>query len=112
MTVLPSAIDPTSEAFKRNQAHNLQLVAELRERAATAALGGPKEARERHQKRGKLLARDRIEYVLDPGSPFLEVGQLAAYGLYDGEAPSAGVVAGIGRVLGREVMIVANDATV
>ncbi|HKR87063.1 MAG TPA: carboxyl transferase domain-containing protein [Phenylobacterium sp.] len=112
MTVLPSAIDPASEAFKRNQAHNLQLVAELRERAATAARGGPEEHRARHQKRGKLLARDRIEYVLDPGSPFLEIGQLAAFGLYDGEAPGAGVVAGIGRVMGREVMIIANDATV
>ena len=92
MTVLPNAIDPTSEPFKRNQAHNLQLVRELRERAATAALGGPEEARVRHQKRGKLLARDRIDYVLDPGSPFLEIGQLAAFGLYGDEAPSAGVV--------------------
>ncbi|WP_436054047.1 carboxyl transferase domain-containing protein [Phenylobacterium sp. LjRoot225] len=101
-----------SEAFKRNQAHNLQLVAELREHAATVMAGGPAEQRARHQKRGKLLARDRIEYVLDPGSPFLEVGQLAGFGLYNNEAPSAGVVAGIGRVMGREVMVVANDATV
>jgi 3-methylcrotonyl-CoA carboxylase beta subunit len=71
VTVLPNAIDPTSESFLRNQAHNLQLVRELREHAAAAALGGPPAARERHQKRGKLLARDRIEYLLDPGSPFL-----------------------------------------
>jgi 3-methylcrotonyl-CoA carboxylase beta subunit len=112
VTVLPNAVDPASEAFKRNQAHNLQLVQELRERVAEASLGGPKEHRDRHHKRGKLLARERIDYVLDPGSPFLEVGQLAAYGLYGGEAPSAGVIAGIGRVMGREVMIVANDATV
>ena len=112
MTVLPNAIDPTSETFKRNQAHNLQLVKELREHVATAALGGPAGIRERHQKRGKLLARDRIEYLLDPGSPFLEIGQLAGFGLYDGEAPSAGLVAGTGRVMGREIMIVANDATV
>jgi 3-methylcrotonyl-CoA carboxylase beta subunit len=112
VTVLPNAVDPTSETFKRNQAHNLELVRELRQHAATAALGGPAEARARHEKRGKLLARDRIEYVLDPGSPFLEVGQLAAFGLYDDEAPSAGVVTGVGRVMGREVMIVANDATV
>lgn len=112
MTVLPNAIDPTSEAFQRNQAHNLELVRELRQHAATAALGGPPEARERHVKRGKLLARDRIEYLLDPGSPFLEIGQLAAHGQYGDEAPSAGVVAGIGRVAGREVMVVANDATV
>ena len=112
MTVLPNAVDPASESFKRNQAHNLELVRELREHAATAARGGPEEQRARHQKRGKLLARDRIEYVLDPGSPFLEVGQLAGFGLYGGEAPSAGVIAGIGRVSGREVMVVANDATV
>ena len=81
MTVLPNAVDPASESFKRNQAHNLELVRELREHAATAARGGPEEQRARHQKRGKLLARDRIEYVLDPGSPFLEVGQLAGFGL-------------------------------
>jgi 3-methylcrotonyl-CoA carboxylase beta subunit len=112
VTVLPSAVDPTSEAFKRNEAHNRQLVSELREHAAAAALGGPVEHRDRHQKRGKLLARDRIDYLLDPGAPFLEVGQLAAHGLYDGEAPSAGIVTGVGRVMGREVMIVANDATV
>jgi 3-methylcrotonyl-CoA carboxylase beta subunit len=112
VTVLPNAVDPTSETFKRNQAHNLQLVKELREHAAAAALGGPAEHRARHEKRGKLLARDRIEYLLDPGSPFLEVGQLAGLGLYDNEAPSAGIVTGIGRVMGREVMVVANDATV
>jgi 3-methylcrotonyl-CoA carboxylase beta subunit len=112
VTVLPNAVDPASETFKRNQAHNLQLVAELREHAAAAAAGGPADQRERHHKRGKLLARERISALLDPGSPFLEVGQLAAFGLYGGEAPSAGIVTGIGRVMGREVMIVANDATV
>jgi 3-methylcrotonyl-CoA carboxylase beta subunit len=109
---LPNAVDPTGDNFKRNEAHNIELVRELRELVATAALGGPAEARQRHQKRGKLLARDRIEFLLDPGAPFLEISQLAAFGLYDGEAPRAGLVAGIGRVMGREVMIVANDATV
>jgi 3-methylcrotonyl-CoA carboxylase beta subunit len=112
LTVLPNAVDPASETFRRNQAHNLGLVQELRERAAEAAAGGPPELRQRHEKRGKLLARDRIKVLLDPGSPFLEVGQLAAFGLYGGDAPSAGIVTGIGRVAGREVMIVANDATV
>ena len=112
MTLLANAIDPTGDNFKRNEAHNLELVRELREHVATVALGGSEESRKRHQKRGKLLARDRIEYLLDPGAPFLEIGQLAAFGLYDGEAPCAGVVTGIGRVMGREVMIVANDATV
>jgi 3-methylcrotonyl-CoA carboxylase beta subunit len=105
-------IDPTGETFKRNAANNNALVTELRRHAATAALGGPEEARTRHQSRGKLLARDRIEKLLDPGSPFLEIGQLAAFGQYGDEAASAGIVTGIGRVSGRDVMIVANDATV
>ena len=87
-------------------------VALLRERLREAALGGGAKARERHRSRGKLLARDRIDVLLDPGSPFLEVAPLAAFGMYDGKAPAAGVVAGVGRVSGRECMIVANDATV
>jgi 3-methylcrotonyl-CoA carboxylase beta subunit len=112
LTRLSSAVDKGGEAFKRNDAFNRELVAELRSRAATAALGGPEDQRTRHQKRGKLLARDRIDLLLDPGAPFLEIGQFAAFGLYNDEAASAGIVAGIGRVAGREVMIVANDATV
>nr|WP_050947261.1 carboxyl transferase domain-containing protein [Gordonia araii] len=84
----------------------------LRHRLATAAAGGGEKARERHLSRGKLLVRDRIDVLLDPGSPFLEIAPLAAFGMYDDKAPSAGVVAGIGRVHGRECMIVANDATV
>jgi 3-methylcrotonyl-CoA carboxylase beta subunit len=87
-------------------------VDELRERLLAAAAGGGQKARDRHVERGKLLARDRIDGLIDPGSPFLEVAPLAAYGMYDGKAPSAGVVAGIGRIHGRECMIVANDATV
>ncbi|MFS6529209.1 carboxyl transferase domain-containing protein [Microbacterium aurugineum] len=88
------------------------LARELRERLATAALGGPEASRERHVSRGKLLPRDRVVRVLDEGSPFLEVAPLAADGLYGGEAPGAGVIAGIGLVHGRHVMVVCNDATV
>ncbi|WP_461666040.1 carboxyl transferase domain-containing protein [Gordonia sputi] len=87
-------------------------VATLRERLARVAVGGGERARERHSSRGKLLPRDRVDGLLDVGSPFLEVGSLAAFGMYDDKAPSAGVIAGVGRVAGRECMIVANDATV
>jgi 3-methylcrotonyl-CoA carboxylase beta subunit len=112
MKRLPTAIDVASEAFAANEAVNRALAATLRDRAAQAALGGPEDSRKRHEARGKLLPRDRVMRVLDPGAPFLEVGQLAAHGLYDDEAPAAGVITGVGRVSGREVMIVANDATV
>jgi 3-methylcrotonyl-CoA carboxylase beta subunit len=112
MPRLTSAIDPTSEAFSRNAAVNLALAETLRRRVAEAALGGPEPARRRHVERGKLLPRERVERLLDIGSPFLEIGQLAAHGLYDGEAPGAGLICGVGRVEGREVMILANDATV
>jgi 3-methylcrotonyl-CoA carboxylase beta subunit len=91
---------------------NRALVATLRTRIAEAAAGGSASARDRHVKRGKLLPRDRINRLLDAGAPFLEIAPLAAYGLYDGEAPAAGILAGIGRVRGREVLIVANDPTV
>src|SRR5438874_10359133 len=89
-----------------------RLVAELRERLATARLGGPERSREKHTKAGKLLARERVERLLDPGSPFLEIAPLAALDLYDNEAPSAGIVTGIGRISERECVVVANDATV
>jgi 3-methylcrotonyl-CoA carboxylase beta subunit len=112
MNKLRSNADPHAIAFRENDQVNRALAAQLRERAAEAALGGPKSARERHLARGKLLPRDRVMRLLDPGSPFLEVGALAAHGLYGGEAPAAGMICGIGRVAGREVMIVANDATV
>jgi len=91
---------------------NAELAAQLRERVAAAALGGPAAVRARHTARGKLLPRDRVMHLLDPGAPFLEISQLAAFGLYDDEAPGAGLIAGIGRVSGRLVMIVANDSTV
>ncbi|HMD72890.1 MAG TPA: carboxyl transferase domain-containing protein [Steroidobacteraceae bacterium] len=95
-----------------NASLNRQLADELRRRVALAALGGPEAVRARHKARGKLLPRERVERLLDPASPFLEIGQLAAHGLYENEAPGAGIIAGIGRVAGREVMIVANDSTV
>ena len=112
MPKLTSAIDPNSASFKALHAHNTALNAELRERVALAARGGSDASRERHVARGKLLPRDRVERLLDPGSPLLEIGQLAANGMYDDEAPGAGMICGIGRVSGREVMIVANDPTV
>jgi 3-methylcrotonyl-CoA carboxylase beta subunit len=112
MSRLTSTVDPNSEAFKKNAEANQALAAELREKVAKAALGGPEASRQKHTARGKLLPRERVERLLDPGSPFLEIGQLAAGDMYDGEAPGAGMICGIGRVSGREVMIVANDATV
>ena len=112
MPALHSAISNTSKSYKSNYEHHAALGAELRERLATAAEGGGKGARERHEVRGKLFVRQRIEQLLDPGAPFLELSPLAAWELYDGAAAGAGIVTGIGRVSGREVMIVANDATV
>ena len=112
MPVLATTVDPNAEPFRRNEAANRALAHTLRERVARASLGGPEAARKRHVGRGKLLPRDRVEGMLDVGSPFLEIGQLAAFDLYDGEAPGAGLIAGIGRVFGRQIMVVANDATV
>ena len=112
MAVLESRIDPSSAEFAANREHNLHLVDDLRCRLAQARAGGGEEAVRRHRARGKLLARERIERVLDPGSPFLELSPLAACGMYDDEAPSAGIVTGIGSIAGKEVVLVANDATV
>ncbi|WP_296598276.1 carboxyl transferase domain-containing protein, partial [Phenylobacterium sp.] len=112
MRKLQTALDTGSAAFAANAEVNRGLVEELRERSGKAALGGSEDSRKRHTSRGKLLPRDRVMRLLDPGAPFLEVGQLTAFGLYNDEAPAAGVITGIGRVSGREVMIVANDATV
>jgi 3-methylcrotonyl-CoA carboxylase beta subunit len=112
MSRIISKIDPDSAAFQANHALNEGLAQVLRERTDEAALGGPASARERHVSRGKLLPRERVERLLDVGAPFLEIGALAANGMYDDEAPAAGIITGIGRVSGREVMIVANDATV
>lgn len=114
-SVLGTAVDTAGPAFAANDAANRALALELRERIATAALGGPEKTRARHVERGKLLPRDRVDLLLDPGSPFLEIAPLAAYGLYgaDGQdAPGAGMIAGVGRVMGRPTVVVANDATV
>jgi 3-methylcrotonyl-CoA carboxylase beta subunit len=110
--VLRSEADPGDPAYQRNVAEHTALADELRARVATAALGGGERARARHVDRGKLLPRDRVESLVDPGSPFLELSQLAAAGMYDDEAPAAGIITGVGRVSGRECVIVANDATV
>ena len=110
--VLDSKLSPQDAGFRANAAHNRALVEALRARVATAAAGGPEAARAKHVARGKLLPRDRVERLLDPGSPFLEIGQLAANGLYDDAVPGAGMIAGVGRVSGKQVMIACNDATV
>jgi 3-methylcrotonyl-CoA carboxylase beta subunit len=110
--VLDTKLSPESETFRANAEHNRALAERLRADVAKAALGGTEKSRERHVSRNKLLPRDRVERLLDPGSPFLEIGQLAAFDLYEGEIPGAGMIAGIGRVSGRQCMIVCNDATV
>ena len=112
MPVIEDRVDRRSDAFRRNRDSMRGLVDELSERIATTALGGSEAARRRHVQRGKLLARERLALLLDPGSPFLELSQLAAFGLYDDEVPAAGLITGVGRVSGRECMIVVNDATV
>jgi acetyl-CoA carboxylase carboxyltransferase component len=112
MPTLRSLVDPRSDSFQANRAANCALVEDLHAALAVARAGGPAEARSRHTARGKLLARERIDRLLDPGSAWLEIAILAAHGVYDEPVPSAGIVTGIGRVSGREVMIIANDATV
>ncbi len=109
---IESKIATDGEEFRARAAHNRALAEKLRADVAEAAMGGPEKHRQRHVERGKLLPRDRVERLLDPGSPFLEIGQLAACDMYDSEVPGAGIIAGIGRVCGRQVMIVCNDATV
>src|SRR5690242_15491298 len=108
MTVLQSATRADDASALANDAAQRALAGELRDRLARAALGGPEASRDRHVARGKLLPRDRVEHLLDGGSPFLEVAPLAAFDLYEGDAPGAGVIAGIGLVEGRQVMIICN----
>ncbi|BBN89519.1 carboxyl transferase domain-containing protein [Azospira sp. I09] len=112
MTILKTQLNPRSEDFQHNADAMAGLVADLRQQMARIALGGPEAARQKHIARGKLLPRERVSTLLDPGTPFLEIGQLAAHGMYGGDVPAASVIAGIGRVNGVECMIVANDATV
>ena len=109
---LTSTALPSSEGFRANRTAHLALLETAREAAEAAIAGGGPKALERHVSRGKMSPRERVANLLDPGSPFLEIGALAAHGLYDGAAPCAGVIAGVGRVHGQDVMVVANDATV
>ena len=112
MAVIDSKINPRSDEFKANAAALGAAVADLKEKVAQIAVGGPEDARKKHTARGKLLPRERVEGLIDPGTPFLEFSQLAAYNMYKGAAPGAGVITGIGRIAGRECVIVCNDATV
>ena len=110
--VLGSSVQPQDTDFRSNAEHNAALAADLRSRLAEAAEGGSPAARSKHTARGKLLPRERVDHLLDPGSPFLEIAPLAASGMYDDQAPAAGIITGIGRVSGRECVVIANDATV
>jgi 3-methylcrotonyl-CoA carboxylase beta subunit len=112
MPTLTSEINAASSEFQANRAAMQALVADLEAKRAEAAVGGPEKLRERHIARGKLLPRDRVLRLIDPGSPFLELSQLAALGLYSGDIHGAGVITGVGRVSGRECVIVCNDATI
>ena len=112
MPVFKSSLDVSSRKFAANRAAMEALLSELRDKTTAAALGGPEASRKRHVERGKLLPRERVERLIDPGAAFLEIGALAANGMYGDEAPGAGLITGVGRVEGRECLIVCNDATV
>lgn len=112
MDRLPTRVNRADPDFATRKAHNLALLEELRTRLETASQGGGGKYVDRHRSRGKHLARERIERIVDPGTAFLELSPLAAYDLYDGRAHSAGIVTGVGMVHGRECLFVANDATV
>ncbi|MCV0429634.1 MAG: methylcrotonoyl-CoA carboxylase, partial [Roseibium sp.] len=108
MSILKSNLSPKSEQFAANKAAHETAMDTVKQAARTALDGGGDTARQRHISRGKILPRERVSRLLDPGSPFLEVGMLAAHEMYDGAAPAAGMIAGIGRVEGQDVMILAN----
>ncbi|MBV8881969.1 MAG: acyl-CoA carboxylase subunit beta, partial [Planctomycetaceae bacterium] len=112
MDAIRSRIDPASPEFRSNSEHHRNLAQQLRERLAVARRGGPEAAVATQRKRGKMLPRERIDKLIDPGSPFLELSPLAAWGLHDDEVPSAGIVTGVGRISGQECVVVANDSTV
>src|SRR6186997_875348 len=112
MPLLESKVDRKSAEFAANESAMRALVGELKARQAKSALGGGDAASAKHVARGKLLPRDRVQMLLDPGTPFLEFSQLAAYEMYEGAAPAAGIITGIGRVSGQECVIVCNDATI
>jgi 3-methylcrotonyl-CoA carboxylase beta subunit len=112
MSVLETSLDPRSDGFRANAEAMQVLVADLRAKASLIAQGGTEASRQRHVARGKLLPRERIDQLLDPGTPFLELSQFAAFGMYGDEVPAAGLITGIGRIAGQDCMIVCNDATV
>ncbi len=112
MTAIKSQLRTRSPEFRANAERIKSLVQDLKEKVATVSVGGDEAARRKHLDRGKMLPRERVRTLLDPGSPFLEVGQLAAWGMYGGDVHSASMICGIGRVCGRECVIVANDATI
>ena len=112
MSVIQSAASTNSSAFRENKARMSALVEDFEAKSRVMMAGGGEEARARHTARGKLLPRERVAHLLDPGSPFLEIGLFAAWGMYEGQVPAGGLIAGVGRVSGRECMIVCNDATV
>ncbi|MEH6477468.1 MAG: carboxyl transferase domain-containing protein, partial [Sneathiella sp.] len=112
MPVIKSNLNTRSDEFKANSTHMQGLVDDLREKVGTIKKGGGERARDKHLSRGKLLPRERVRKLLDPGSPFLELSQMAAWDMYTGDISSAGIITGIGRVSGRECVIVCNDATV
>src|SRR4029434_2850121 len=112
MQTLESHVDKNSTTFKTNRERMQTLVAELRKQVASAREGGGPKYVQRHRQRGKLTVRERIDRLIDPGSAFLELSPLAGLGVYEDETPGAGIVTGIARVAGRDVMVVANDATV
>jgi 3-methylcrotonyl-CoA carboxylase beta subunit len=112
MKAIETDIDPEDPAHRANRDHHAALAEDLRQQLDRVEQGGPERARQRHLERGKLLPRERVEALIDPGTPFLELSPMAAHGMYDGAAPAAGIITGIGRVSGIECVIVANDATV
>ena len=112
MDILPTHVQKNEPLYKENHVRMTQLVTELIDSIGRVRLGGGEKYLQRHREQGKLPARERIDDLLDAGSPFLEIAALAAWGMYDNEAPGAGIVTGVGRVSGREVVVVANDATV
>src|SRR4026208_907635 len=112
MSAIKSQINPRAAEFKTNAERMQALVDDLKQKVALISVGGDEEARERHLKRGKLLPRERVRRLLDPGSPFLEIGQIAAWGMYTGDVHSDSMICGIGRVSGRECVIVENDAMI
>src|ERR1700676_4723710 len=112
MPVILSPLDRRSDAFRANDRAMRAVVQDLRDKSAVIAEGGDAASRKRHQGRGKLLARERVRLLLDPGSPFLELSAFAAHGMYDGAVPAAGIVTRIRRIRGPECVVVANDATV